>query len=88
MFCSNIRESTGVLRVLPVGAKFDFVGCSWVWRLSTNGKIGVEHVTENLPSNLGIHISVVSFQSVHQIIREHIGLSSTSTSPTVEKSNL
>lgn len=75
MFDSGVRGAADVVKALALGAKFVFVGRLWIWGLSIMGEEGVRHVMKSLLADLDILMGVAGFNTVGELDRSVLGMS-------------
>ena len=68
MFDSGIRTGADVFKALAIGAKFVFVGRLYVWGLSIQGELGVNHVMRALLAEFDILQECAGYAKIEDII--------------------
>jgi isopentenyl diphosphate isomerase/L-lactate dehydrogenase-like FMN-dependent dehydrogenase len=72
MFDSGVRSAADVFKALALGAKFVFIGRTWVWALSAGGEEGVSHVVKGLLAEFDIMMNVAGYPDLEGINRDAI----------------
>ncbi|KAH0603320.1 uncharacterized protein H6S33_007642 [Morchella sextelata] len=72
LFDSGVRSGSDVFKALALGAKAVLVGRLWVWGLSIQGEVGVEHVMRSLLAEFDLTMELAGCNRIEDIRRDRV----------------